>query len=208
MGVLESGVRHSEVEQAVVESLRRQGDPRRRHVREVGKAHHAGFRDLPEHHLALGAVLRLPGPHPALQGAPHPGRQFRMEARQLLIQPHGADARSLLEDRNDLFLEYPLQRVRPPSSAGRAPRTTVRALDAIGRGRAESGARRRNRGGFTLPLVHVYPHLAFRDVWSRHGWSSLVGEPAIVNHPARSPDWPAPGGRPVHDVPTNPIPYP
>ena len=68
----------------------------------------------------------------------------------------------------------------------RAPRATIRVLDAIGRGRAESGARRRDRGGFTLPVVHVYPHLAVRDVWSRHGWSSLVGEPAIVRHPA----WP------------------
>ena len=88
-------------------------------------------------------------------------------------------------------------------------RATVRFETAPGyQMQIDFGARRGDRGGFTLPVVHVYPHLAVRDVWSRHGGSSLVGEPAIVNHPARSPDWPAPGGRPVHDMPTNPIPYP
>ena len=125
---------------------------------------------LPEDDLPLRPVLRLPAPHPPLKRPPHPVVQLRMAAHHLLVQRHRPQSRARFQQRHDLPLEDPRQRIRAPSPP-RLPllrRPPGIRFDPVRRRRAEPRPRRRQRGTVLLPVNHVELLLVVRDLSARH----------------------------------------
>ena len=125
---------------------------------------------LPEDDLLLRPVLRLPAPHPPLKRPPHPVVQLRMAAHHLLVQRHRPQSRARFQQRHDLPLEDPRQRIRAPSPP-RLPllrRPPGIRFDPVGCRRAEPRPRRRQRGTVLLPVNHVELLLVVRDLSARH----------------------------------------
>jgi hypothetical protein len=78
MGVLKAAVGKTKVIQAMAQRIPRNGHTQLVHVGEIGQPHFARFMFLPENHLLLGAVLRLPGADPSFQSAAKACTQLRM----------------------------------------------------------------------------------------------------------------------------------
>ena len=99
---------------------------------------------LAEHDLLLRTVHRAPLANATLQRPTNAGTEFGMAAHQLLEQRHRANAWRLFQQRNDLLLKDPGQRIGPAS----APRLRLGGgksrigLDPVGRGGTEPGLRR------------------------------------------------------------------
>ena len=161
--------------QPEVVQLVRQRLPGDRHlqssgVREVRQPPPPRLVPLPEDDLLFRPVLRLPRPHPPLDRPPHPRTQVRTTPHHLLVHRHRPQPRARFQQRHDLLLEDPRQRVRPPPPP-RLPllrrRPRIR-LDPVGCRPAEPRLCRRQRAAVRLPVRHVELHLVVRDLSARH----------------------------------------
>lgn len=156
-----AGARH--VDTAIVD-----GDLQLNHVGEARQAHAPGFVGLAEDDFLLGSVHRAPGPHAPLQAAADAGMQFRVTTHQLLEQRHRARPGGRPQQRNDLLLEDPGQRIGAP-----APARAIGGLSVLD-----------CRGNPTL-IVAPHCHLDARDetLWSQAQnpyRKTITSAPALV----------------------------
>jgi len=185
MGVLEAGAHETEVVQTVIQCDAQHRDAQIAHLGEVREPHAAGFVHLAEHHLPFLAIQSAPSADAAFEGATNAGVEFGVAPPQLVEYRHRPDARSCLEQRNDLGLEDIGQRIGPAACARRLlVRRQPRVMpEAVGRGNADSSLRRRRRQRLGELELHEQPHLMIVDVTSRHGWASQKREtPSYRTH--------------------------
>ncbi len=130
---------------------------------------------LSENDLARRPVLRLPAPNPSLQRPPNPRMQFRMTPHHLFVQRHRPQPRVRLQQRHDLLVEYPRQRVgaSPPPRLLHRPTPRI-PFDPIRRRPAEPRLRRRQRRPVLPSSGHVQLHLVVRNPSARHFASLLI----------------------------------
>ncbi len=126
---------------------------------------------LSENDLARRPVLRLPAPNPSLQRPPNP----RMTPHHLFVQRHRPQPRVRLQQRHDLLVEYPRQRVgaSPPPRLLHRPTPRI-PFDPIRRRPAEPRLRRRQRRPVLPSSGHVQLHLVVRNPSARHFASLLI----------------------------------
>ena len=95
-----------------------------------------------------------------------PAVEFGVAPSQLVEYRHRPDARSGLEQRNDLGVEDIGQGIGPATRARRLLlRWQPRVMpEAVGRGDADSSLRRRRRQRLGEPELHEQPHLMIVDV--------------------------------------------
>ncbi len=186
LGVLEPGVRHSEVVQQVRQRLL--GDDDRQVVGggEVRQAQASRWMALREHDVLIGAVHGAPAAHAALQRPPHARPQVGVTAQQFLEDRHCAQLRRALQQRDDVLGEDAVQWIGTAAAPdrrflGRQPGV---GLDAVGAG----GADRRLGGGHRRLVVgtqtHVVPHVVVGQMSARHGCSLWGDSP---QHPYQTP---------------------
>ena len=170
LGVGEARPGQAEVVEHVIERLTGDGHAKRAHVGEVRQALPARLMLLAEDHVLLGTVLCAPAVDPPFQGAPDARVQIRMSLHQLLEHAHGADLRTVLQDRHHLGLEDVGQRVRPtPAPRRRLPGRQGRIRgEPVARGAAEARLCRRGLDRVGLLQGHEKPHLVIVDVAARH----------------------------------------
>ena len=111
MGALEAGADQAKVVEQVRQGNARDGDAGTAHVGEVRQPHPSGLVVLTEDHRPVRAVGQAPGLNAALGGAAHAGGSARGMAQQLVEERYRADAGSGFEDRHDLVVEDPGERV-------------------------------------------------------------------------------------------------
>ncbi len=130
---------------------------------------------LSENDLARRPVLRLPAPNPSLQRPPNPRMQFRMTPHHLFVQRHRPQPRVRLQQRHDLLVEYPRQRVgaSPPPRLLHRPTPRI-PFDPMRRRPAEPRLRRRQRRPVLPSSGHVQLHLVVRNPSARHFASLLI----------------------------------
>ncbi len=126
---------------------------------------------LSENDLARRPVLRLPAPNPSLQRPPNP----RMTPHHLFVQRHRPQPRVRLQQRHDLLVEYPRQRVgaSPPPRLLHRPTPRI-PFDPMRRRPAEPRLRRRQRRPVLPSSGHVQLHLVVRNPSARHFASLLI----------------------------------
>jgi hypothetical protein len=132
---------------------------------------------LPEDHLPLRSVRRLPMPHPSFQRAAKIVAKLRVPALHLVQHRDRPQSRCALQRRNNLAVPIRFQGVGTPST----PRLALlRGHPRIGiqpgtRGGAETGLRRRRLAAVSSSEGHVQLRLLIGDVMSRHAEVSLLG---------------------------------
>jgi hypothetical protein len=139
MGMLEAGVGEPEVIEPVIEPNAGDRHAQVGHVGEIRQPHPAGFVDLSEDHLLVGAMQGPPRANPAFQRAARPGGQTRMAPLHLFENRHRPKARRPRQHRHDLSIEELGERIRPTAAALLLPGggQLVVLLGAIGGGHAD-----------------------------------------------------------------------
>ncbi len=140
----EAGIGQAEVVQKVFEPRAGNPHPQTAGIGEVRQPELTRRMGLAEHDLLRRTVHRAPLANATLQRPTNAGSEFRMAAHQLLKQRHRANARRVLQQRHDLLVEDPRQRIRPTSTPRLLPgggQSRI-GLDPVGRGGAEPGLRR------------------------------------------------------------------
>jgi hypothetical protein len=99
-----------------------------------------------------------------------------MPSAQLLENRHRAYAGGGLQNRHDLALPHPGERVGTPTPTGRLPlgRRSRVGFDPIGGGGAEPSLRGSDGGRIGLTGLHVQPRLAVGDVSARQALILLM----------------------------------
>ena len=144
MRVREPGIGQAEVVQEVFEPRAGNPHPQTAGIGEVRQPELTRRMGLAEHDLLRRTVHGAPLANATLQRPTNAGPEFRMAAHQLLKQRHRANARRVLQQRHDLLVEDPRQRIRPASTPRLLPgggQSRI-GLDPVGRGGAEPGLRR------------------------------------------------------------------
>ena len=175
VGVGEGGVGQTEVVQAMIQRCAGDRHAQAVGVGEVRQPQLARRMSLTEDDFLLRTVHRAPLANATLKRAANAGTQFRMTAHQLLEQRHRTQARCLFQQRNQLLVENPRQRIGPAAApnlllAGRKSRIR---LDTVGRRGAEAGLGRRRLRRVLLSNLHVKPHLVIGNVTAWHRCPSL-----------------------------------
>ena len=140
----EAGIGQAEVIQKVLDPRAGNPHPQATGVGEIRQPELTRRMSLAEYDLPLRSVHRAPLANATLQRPANAGTEFRMAPHQLLEQRHRANVRRVLQQRHDLLVEDPRQRVRPASP----PRLLLGGgksrigLDPVGRGGADPGLRR------------------------------------------------------------------
>ena len=130
---------------------------------------------LAENHLALGAVHRLPGPHPALQGASRPRGKVAMATQHLAEDGDRPQTGHCLQHGDNLTVPDRRQRIRPAAAVWRL---LLGGQPGIGLKPSAGGGAEGRLGGGGLSRVgstqvHVKSHLLIRDVVAGHRRSLL-----------------------------------
>jgi hypothetical protein len=139
MGMLEAGVGEPEVIEPVIETNAGDGHAQVGHVGEIRQPHPAGFMDLSEDHLLVGAVQGPPRANAAFQRAARAGGQSRMAPLHLFENRHRPKARGRGQHRHDLGIEEVGERIGATAAARLLPGggQLVVLLGAISGGRAD-----------------------------------------------------------------------
>src|SRR5260370_1287467 len=124
---------------------------------------------LPKHDVPLGTVQRPPGADAPLQRAADTGTDLGMAAPDLVENGDRPQARDALEQRHNLAVPDPGQRIRSTAASQpfllrRKPRIS---LETIGGGCGEPRFGCGNARPPRLAETHIHPHLTVRDVAAR-----------------------------------------
>jgi hypothetical protein len=170
MSMFKARAGQAKVIQAVVQRDPRHGDAQAVHLGEVGQAEATRLMHLTKHDVTLLAMLSAPVANTSLQRTAHVAREVWMAPKHLVKYGHGPDARSGLQQRDDLGVK---DRGQGISTAPRAWCLLLRRrswvlFDAIGSGGAEPGACACLGRLFLVSVLHVEPHLVVVDVTPGH----------------------------------------
>ena len=114
LAMLEAGVDQREVVEAMSEGLPGDEHAQTVHIGKVRQAHPTRRVHLREHHRALGAMHRAPGPDPPLERTPHAlADPVGMTTGELAQDRDRAQSRRLRQHRHDLFVPDARQRIGP-----------------------------------------------------------------------------------------------
>lgn len=162
----------------------------------VRQAKSARLMQLPEDNLAVGPMDRTPAPDPPFQ-RPARKRQIAMPAAQLLKDSNRAKPGCRFQQRHNLLVEEPLERIGTPPPARRfCLRRQLRILQQpIARSRAHPRLRRSNGHRVVFPQCHKQPHLMIGYVTARHTRGPPQRKTPPYPTPRSSPA--APKGAPV-----------
>ena len=196
VSVLKARAGQPEMIQTVIQRNTRHGDAQAVHLGEIGQAEATRLMHLTEHDVTFLAMLSAPVANTSLQRTAHAAREVWMAPKHLVKYRYGPDARSGLEQRDDLGVKDRSQGI---STATRTWCLLLRwqspvLIDAITRGGAEPGACACLGRLFLASVLHIGSlHLVVVDVTPGHRsllvkWKLFPSYPISPRPPTRLPD--------------------
>jgi hypothetical protein len=169
-GLLPAGERQSEMVEPVVEPNTGDGDGKFRGIGEVRQALLTGRMFLPEDHIPLRTVQRLPQAHAALQRAAQLSGELGMAPLHLKQHTDRPQSRCGPQHRHDLALPEARERVRTAPATWRAVLPGHPGIDIeppAGTG-AKTCLGRRHLAGVGSSVMHLQLRLLISDVCAGH----------------------------------------